>query len=67
MSRKARDEDFFELDENQESQLDRLMSLLEDSEIEFTVKKVANGKSIILDNGILFRFDHDEELSGIEK
>ena len=66
MSRKRRDEEEMfdedsELSLESQSHLDRLMSLLEDSEIEYVVKKAANGKTIILDNEVVFRFNHDNE------
>jgi hypothetical protein len=72
MSRKRRDEEeMFDEDSDlsleSQSHLDRLMSLLEDSEIEYVVKKAANGKSIILDNEVVFRFNHDNELTAVDK
>jgi hypothetical protein len=56
-----------ELDSNNSNHLDKVMTLLEDSGIEFSVKKVANGKSLFLDNEIVFRFNHDNELTAIDK
>ena len=73
MSRKRKsDEDLFDLEDSETSSenmnhLDRVMGLLEDSGIEFTIKKVANGKTLTLDNAIVFRFNHEEELSAIDK
>lgn len=72
MSRKRRDEEEMfdedsELSLESQSHLDRLMSLLEDSEIEYVVKKAANGKTIILDNEVVFRFNHDNELTAVDK
>jgi hypothetical protein len=72
MSRKRRDEEEMfdedsELSLESQSHLDRLMSLLEDSEIEYVVKKAANGKSVILDNEVVFRFNHDNELTAVDK
>lgn len=73
MSRKRKsDEDLFDLEDSESSSenmnhLERVMTLLEDSGIEFTIKKVANGKTLTLDNSIVFRFNHEEELSAIDK
>jgi hypothetical protein len=69
MSRKRKDEDLYDMEEDVEESniLERVMSVLEDSGIDYSVKKVANGKSIILENEIVFRFNHDNELTAIDK
>jgi hypothetical protein len=73
MSRKRKgEEDLFDSEESESgsenaNHLDRVMSLMEDSEIEFAIKKVANGKTLLLENGIVFRFNHDNELTAIDK
>ena len=73
MSRKSKsEEDLFDNEESETSSesaehLDRVMSLMEDSNTEFIVKKVANGKTLTLENGIVFRFNHDNELQSIDK
>jgi hypothetical protein len=69
MSRKRKDEDLYDMEEglDESNVLERVMSILEDSGIDYSVKKVANGKSIILENEIIFRFNHDNELTAIDK
>ncbi len=73
MARKSKsEEDLFDNEESETSSesaehLDRVMSLMEDSNTEFIVKKVANGKTLTLENGIVFRFNHDNELQSIDK
>lgn len=75
MSRKVKSEsDLFDdpdhsEDENSEpaNHLDRTMSLFEDAGIEYSVKKASNGKTLLLDNSIVFRFNHDGELTAIDK
>ena len=73
MARKSKsEEDLFDNEESEASSesaehLDRVMSLMEDSNTEFIVKKVANGKTLTLENGIVFRFNHDNELQSIDK
>ena len=73
MSRKRKsDDDLFDLTDEDSvvestNHLDKVMSLLEDAGIEYNVKKVANGKSLMLDNAIIFRFGHDGELTAVDK
>lgn len=71
MSRKrSNEDDLYDMDEEAASEssshLEKVMSMLEDSGIEFSVKKVANGKSLTLENEVVFRFNHDEELTAVE-
>jgi hypothetical protein len=66
------EEDLFDSEDSESGSestdhLDRVMSLMEDSNTEFIVKKVANGKALTLENGIIFRFNHDNELTAIDK
>lgn len=73
MSRKRKsDDDLFDIPDEDNvvestNHLDKVMSLLEDAGIEYSVKKVANGKSLMLDNTIIFRFGHDGELTSVDK
>jgi hypothetical protein len=71
MSRKrSNEDDLYDMDDEATSEssshLEKVMGMLEDSGIEFSVKKVANGKSLILENEVVFRFNHDEELTAVE-
>lgn len=71
MSRKrSNEDDLYDMDDETTSEssshLEKVMGMLEDSGIEFSVKKVANGKSLILENEVVFRFNHDEELTAVE-
>ena len=66
------EEDLFDSEDSESGSestdhLDRVMSLMEDSNTEFIVKKAANGKTLTLENGIIFRFNHDNELTAIDK
>lgn len=67
MGRMKDEDDMFddESEESPSSHLDSLLSILEDAEIEHIVKRNSSGKSIVLDNGVVLSFNHDESLDSI--
>lgn len=62
--RRRDEDDLFddEQEESHESHMEKILFLLEESDIEYIVKTVSGRKNIILENDIVFGFGSDEDL-----
>ena len=66
--KKTNEEALFDMDNEESTEsthMDKIMTILEDAGIEYSSKKTPSGKSLLLDNFVVFSFGREGELEDV--